>query len=178
MQNNKAAFLANGTGVIDASWYDKSSNPKVKERISAGGVVVRVARDATLMVALARHHNEPDYVLPKGGVDKEESFLEAAEREIAEEAGFKRLRYLSTLATLERFNYRKTRWSITHYFLFLTDEIEVTPSESERHAPPHWYPLEAVPKLFWPEQSHLIASAQKQIYRQVAHYQQHHLAIS
>lgn len=167
-------IIAMGTGKIDASWYDNNAKGKTRERISAGGVVVRL-KDADIMLALARYRHESDYVLPKGGVDKAEGFLEAAEREIEEEAGFSQLRYLASLDTLQRFNYRKTRWSITHYFLFITEEVKVKPTEKKRHARPHWYSLEDFPNLFWPEQTKLIHDSKALIERHVANYRQHYL---
>ncbi len=148
------------SGLIDKTWYQKPEN--VPERINAGGVVVRVA-EGKCLVALARDKGQPDYILPKGGVDAGESLLEGACREIEEEAGFKHLHYIKKLAVCERFNFVKTRWLITHYFLFFTDEIDVMPSESERHAKPHWFLLDDLPSLFWPEQRDLLETHHEDI---------------
>lgn len=139
--------------MIDESWYKKPK--KIKERTSAGGIIMR-KEGKKLLIALARDKEQPDYILPKGGVDKGETLLQAAKREIEEEAGFKKLKKIEKLAVLGRLNYSKTRWITTHYFLFQTNEVDVKPTETERHAKPHWFLLDELPTLFWPEQKTLI----------------------
>ncbi|MCA9837822.1 MAG: NUDIX hydrolase [Trueperaceae bacterium] len=139
--------------LIDESWYQKPEG--IKKRTSSGGVIIR-REDERVLLALARHKGYTGYVLPKGGVDKGESLLEAAQREIEEEAGFSDLELLADLGVLERLSFSKTRWIKTHYYLFLTRQINPQPTETERHVEPHWFDLETLPTMFWPEQQSLI----------------------
>jgi len=81
--------------MIDQTWYEQPDN--IKERISAGGVVVRRAENGTLLVALVRERDFLDYVLPKGGVEPGETLEQAARREIEEEASLHELQLLGKL---------------------------------------------------------------------------------
>ena len=58
----------------------------MRDRVAAGGVVVRHEAGRTL-VALTREADpqQPDFVIPKGGVDQGEDVLTAARREIMED---------------------------------------------------------------------------------------------
>ena len=139
---------------IDKSWYKKPK--KANLRTSAGGVIVRASKKH-IWVALAKGIRQPDYILPKGGVEKGETLEQAARREIKEEAGFRELYLLASLGSLERFTYDKRYWVTTHYFLFLTTEKHVQPTEEKRHTKPDWFKLNDLPKnFFWPEQQKLV----------------------
>ena len=67
---------------IDETWYCRL--PAAKERIAAGGVVLR-QEDQCVYLALAREADIPPFVLPKGEVEPGESLEAAARREIREE---------------------------------------------------------------------------------------------
>jgi ADP-ribose pyrophosphatase YjhB (NUDIX family) len=148
---------------IDESWYRKPDG-KIKTRTSAGGVIARREGDRWL-IALAREGDYEEFVLPKGGVETGESIEDAARREIAEEAGFTDLRFVAKLGTLERLNFRKTRWMTTHVFLFITEQTKGTPTHVERHPnPPRWFDVEALPEnIFWPCQKELLLSRRAEI---------------
>ena len=148
--------------IIDHTWYTRSDDAPLA--VSAGGVIVRVEQDRVL-VALAQQRAVPGYVLPKGNIDPGESLEQAARREIAEETGFTNLTLLDDLGIRERYNRAKTRWKRTRYFLFLTQQIDATPLESDRHGPPAWFPLDALPSIAWPEQLKLIESRRDDIAR-------------
>ena len=148
--------------IIDETWYTRSDDSPLA--VSAGGVIVRVEQGRVL-VALAQQRSVPGYVLPKGNVDPGESLEEAARREIAEETGFTSLTLLGDLGIRERYNRAKTRWKRTRYFLFLTQQVDATPLESDRHGSPVWFPLDALPSIAWPEQLKLIESQRDDIAR-------------
>jgi 8-oxo-dGTP pyrophosphatase MutT (NUDIX family) len=133
--------------VIDSRWYQRP--PGMRERIAAGGVVVRPTA-ARPLVALTRPRGVSDFLLPKGGVDKEEDLEQAARREIAEEAGIVRLKCLQSLGTRSRLSFNKSRWTTTHYFLFQTDQVGPGPTQGDRYAPA-WFPIDALPAMLWPE---------------------------
>ena len=69
--------------------------PKISE--SAGGVVLN-PRGEVLIV----NQNSDSWSLPKGHLDKGESALEAAQREIYEESGVQKLELVKKLGTYER----------------------------------------------------------------------------
>jgi len=149
------------SSIIDDSWYKKPK--KIKLRTSAGGVIVRLEKKK-IWVALSRDAKQPDYILPKGRVEKGETLEQTARREITEEAGFKKLKLLADFGSLQRLTYSKKYWVTSHYFLFLTKEVDVKPTESDRHAKPHWYKLDDLPdNFFWPEQRRLIVNNKKRI---------------
>lgn len=145
---------------IDESWYVKPEG--APERTSAGGIVARV-RDGRVYIALTREKGLSGYVIPKGGVEPGESLVEAAHREIREEAGLSRLKLLEKLGVRERWDVHKKRWIVAHYFLFVTDEDFQEPTDRANHYDPGWFPLDELPALFWPEQRELIEAHRERI---------------
>ena len=146
--------------MIDESWYKRP--PGVSDRISAGGVVARIT-DGQIYVALVGELGFTERVLPKGGVESGESLEEAACREIEEEAGLFSLALIQKLGIRERLSYDRTCWITTHYFLFVTEQVEGTPTDIEHHYELAWYPVEALPAIFWPEQRELIETNRDRI---------------
>jgi 8-oxo-dGTP pyrophosphatase MutT (NUDIX family) len=141
-------------------WYYKKPL-NVKHRTGAGGVVARVD-GGRILIALIRDRGDHEYVLPKGGVDLGETLEQAAVREIAEEAGFRRLKLLGELGVGERLGAKKAVWQQTHYFLFLTDETEGKPTD-RRDWEVHWHDLDRLPELYWQEQERLIETNRERI---------------
>tara|TARA_Y100000588_G_scaffold285483_1_gene303218 strand:+ start:2943 stop:3425 length:483 start_codon:yes stop_codon:yes gene_type:complete len=139
--------------VIDDTYYVRPEG--VPEAEAAGGVVTRM-EGGTILIAAAHEKDLHDPVLPKGHVDPGEDIETAARREIAEEVGVQDLVLLDKLDALERLNFARTEWKITHYYLYLTREAEVVPLESDVHASMSWVPLEPTPAFFWPEQRRLV----------------------
>jgi ADP-ribose pyrophosphatase YjhB (NUDIX family) len=137
---------------VDATWYERP--PGVRERHSAGGVVVR-EEEGSVLAALAREGNWPSYVLPKGGIKRGEDAETAARREIAEEIGLTELELIAPLGTRERCGYNKKTWVITHFFLFATAQEMGVPLDPKHHGM-WWYPLDELPPMLWPEQRALI----------------------
>jgi 8-oxo-dGTP pyrophosphatase MutT (NUDIX family) len=150
---------------IDESWYVKPEG--IPERTSAGGVVTRV-RDGRVYIALTREKGLSAYVIPKGGVEPGETLLEAALREIREEAGLSALRLITKLGVRERLDVHKERWIVAHYFLFVTDRDFEEPADRANHYDPGWFPLDDLPELFWPEQRELLEMNREKIRRLVA----------
>ena len=161
---------------IDDRWYTRP--PGVPAHDSAGGIVVRLG-DAGVEVALVCEGPHSAFVLPKGHVEAGESLEQAARREIAEEAGIRNLTLLAEMGVRERLDFERASWKRTHYFLFAASGVvgRLDPS------PVRWFPLHALPPMFWPEQRALLeqervrietlltkAAVQAQFGRQARHY--------
>lgn len=154
---------------IDASYYIKPKN--ILERPSAGGVIVRKEHNTTLIALVSEPHYS-DYLLPKGGVEKGEDLQTAARREIQEEAGLTQLKLITYLGKTEHLSLHKKNWGVTHFFLFITDQIEGTPTDRKGHSyKTEWFPLDALPKMFWPDQKQFIVENQKKIEELLTHYE-------
>jgi ADP-ribose pyrophosphatase YjhB (NUDIX family) len=100
--------------VIDDTWYRRL--PAAKERIAAGGIVLRQG-DRRVYVALVREADVPPFVLPKGEVEPGETLEAAARREIREQVGLSDLQLMSKLGVLERLSYNKIYWTQTRMAL-------------------------------------------------------------
>jgi 8-oxo-dGTP pyrophosphatase MutT (NUDIX family) len=151
-------------------WYYKKPD-NVKHRIGAGGVVARIEKAKTL-IALIRDRGDHEYVLPKGGVKYGETVELAAIREIKEEAGFRDLKLLGELGIGERLGGKKAVWQKTHYFLFITEEIEGKPTD-RRDWEVAWFDLQKLPQLYWREQEEIIVSNVEKIFRLVSGAEPH-----
>lgn len=113
-------------------------------------------RGGRVEVALAREGDFSGYVLPKGGVKKGELLVQAARREIAEEAGLRGLTLVEYLGWRERLNFARTRWMTVHYFLFRWEGEGGVPSDARHPHPAEWFALDALPEMMWPEQAQLL----------------------
>jgi 8-oxo-dGTP pyrophosphatase MutT (NUDIX family) len=150
--------------VIDDSWYVRP--PNIPLRTSAGGVVVR-AEHGEPLIALAHEKGYRGPVLPKGGVEPGEDFLQAARREIEEEAGLHQLVLVAPLGSLERLTHDKQKWVTTHFFLFTTEQRTGTPTDHQHHLQePIWRRLDQLDDMFWPCQRRLVLSHAELIRRQ------------
>jgi ADP-ribose pyrophosphatase YjhB (NUDIX family) len=139
--------------MIDASWYTRPEG--VEESVAAGGVVARMS-DSQILIAVAKETSYDTAVLPKGHVESGEEIEVAARREIGEEVGVEDLELLTKLDVKERLDFDKTEWKLTHYYLYRTHQVDVTPLETDVHTEMAWVPIDPVPELFWPEQVELI----------------------
>lgn len=147
---------------IDDSWYIRPETG-VKDRTSAGGIIIREDAEGRSWIALTRGEGAASgYILPKGGVDPGESIEEAARREIEEEAGFSDLTLIEPLGSCSRLSYDRRRWITTHYFLFTTEETDPRPTDTNYDYVTDWFPLdEDLPEMFWPEQQELVEAFQQ-----------------
>jgi 8-oxo-dGTP diphosphatase len=93
---------------------------------SAGGVV---CRDGHVVVC---SQEGLSWSLPKGRVEKGETVLAAAEREIYEESGVKQLQLIKELPIYERSGLGNPNSRIVmHFFLFYTEQQELQPIDPE-----------------------------------------------
>ena len=138
---------------IDHSWYVRP--PGVSEQVSCGGVIARKDGGAVL-IALIGEHGMPEHVLPKGHLEPGENLEQAARREIAEEAGITDLLLVEKIGVKERLDFQKRAWKVTHYFLFTTSQSVCVPTDPKHQYSVGWFPIDALPPMFWPEQRDLI----------------------
>lgn len=146
---------------IDESWYVRPEG--FGERVSAGGVVARIEQ-GNILVALVEEKDVPGYVIPKGGQDPGETIEETALREIEEESGLTEVEKIADLAVLERQSEKKVLWSINHYALYVTEQVSGTIKDTEHHMGMAWFPVDALPEMFWPDERRMIEQNRKRIY--------------
>lgn len=107
---------------------------------SAGGVIVNEEHTKILLL----RDKTGNLSFPKGLIEPGEERVRAAEREIGEEVGIKRLRLLGALNPIEYF-YKwegQLRKKTVYYFLFAGDENETpTPQLEEGITEVKWFPL-------------------------------------
>jgi len=141
--------------VIDESWYERIDG--LRDRTGSGGVVTRLDAEAVL-VALVKEVELGDagYVIPKGGVEAEESIDAAALREIAEETGLCDLTLIGHLGVLARQSFRRNCWQTSHYGLYVTTQIEGEITDPANYGLA-WWPLRSLPPMIWRDERQLIA---------------------
>ncbi len=114
---------------------------------SAGGVVVN-AEGRVLVVS----QHGTSWSLPKGHLEEGESPLDAARREIREEAGVSRLEFVRALGSYTRHRLGRdggedpSELKTIHLFLFRTDEAELAPIDAD-NPEARWVEREAVAGL-------------------------------
>ena len=146
---------------IDSTWYKKPNTP-IPQRLTAGGIVARKDGNS-IYIALIIEGRFTEFSLPKGGVKEGEELLDAAKREIHEEAGLSRLQLHGYLGKRERLNITKRRWITVHYFLFTTDQKSGTPTDQEKNHELEWFSIDRLPPMLWPEQKRLIVRNRERI---------------
>lgn len=114
---------------------------------SAGAVVVSPdpARPFTLLLEQVRSSGERQVVAPKGRIEANESPLLAAIREVGEEAGLHRVRYVAHLGQQPyQFTDHDQVAAIktVDWFLFAADDTAVAVSEAEGFRAARWLPLD------------------------------------
>ena len=100
-----------------------------------------------------------------------ETVEEAMPREIEEEAGLTELVKIQDMAALERLNVKKTLRSVNHYGLFLTQQVSGTILDAEHHFDFGWFPLDALPEMFWPDERQLLTRERLSMYAAVIAHQ-------
>jgi len=110
---------------------------------SAGGVVVRKEGN-TYLVALERDMglDRGEYwFIPKGHMDTGETLEQTARREIHEEVGIADCQLVQFLTKTERKAYIGDEWKNMYYFLYTTDQIELSPIATDKKHEARWVDL-------------------------------------
>ena len=117
---------------------------KAKQTRTAGGVVVGPSGHILIVNQRGRK-----WSLPKGGVEKNESDLDAAKREIGEESGVDDLQLLGDLGSYKRYRMEKdgsddkSEHKTIVIFLFRTAQKELAPRDPD-NPEARWVPREEV----------------------------------
>ena len=99
---------------------------------TAGGVVLNINNQVMVV-----SQNGNSWSLPKGHVDPGEDARQAAEREIEEESGVKRLTYIKDLGSYQRHKIGidggedASELKTINIFLYKTDEMELNPIDPD-----------------------------------------------
>lgn len=102
------------------------------------------------MLVVSQH--DTSWSLPKGHVEVGEDALEAAKREIREESGITKLKYIKELGSYQRYKIGKdgaedtSEFKTITFFLFSTDEESIQPIDPENPRA-RWVPIENVEDL-------------------------------
>lgn len=112
---------------------------KSKRTISAGGVVLNTKRQVLVV-----NQRGNSWSLPKGHLDPGEQLLDAARREIHEEAGVADVELVHYLGSYERYRIGKaggedrTEAKELHFFLFTSNQQRLVPVDAEHHPEARW----------------------------------------
>lgn len=118
----------------------------VRRTFSGGGVVLNKGG----LVAIVNQRGRA-WSLPKGHAEKGESILDAAKREIYEETGLKRLKFIKELGTYERLKLSSENkddneeLKVITIFLFTTPQ-EIFHSHDKENPKAKWVPIDEVEK--------------------------------
>jgi 8-oxo-dGTP pyrophosphatase MutT (NUDIX family) len=133
--------------------YSKINAPK--RATSAGGVIVK-KEENTYFVLLLRDTNFPEWYLAKGHVEAGETLEQAALREVQEEAGLHHVKIHKLLGSYERFVKKANEQKTIYYYLMSPTQEEIPSSPDKPSVELKWFALEHLPKMFLPEQKHVI----------------------
>lgn len=119
----------------------------IKYTLTAGGIVLN--NDGQVLVV---NQNGNSWSLPKGHIDKDESELEAAVREIYEESGIRNLKFVKDFGSYERYRIGldgeddKSELKKIYMFLFRTKETNLKPIDPT-NPEAKWVDIEKVTEL-------------------------------
>lgn len=135
------AFNLPSLEVVIPNRIDMQNPPLVgKVTVERKNVHAIVRNPKTEKYLLLKWHAHPWITFPMGGIEKGESALEAAKREVEEETGYTNLKYVKTLGGVVRAEYfaahkDENRVAYTQAIMFdLLDESKVTISKEETNS--------------------------------------------
>ena len=118
---------------------------------SAGGVIFKVRTDDQVEILVIRDSHD-NWAFPKGRIEKGETPIQAARREIAEEVGLTELILVRPLGSTEF--WFVDRWEqpgqkvhkyIQHYLFSAAADADAVASQEERIQEIRWIPLVTLP---------------------------------
>ncbi len=120
----------------------------MKYEVSAGGVIVY--HSPRILYILLLKDRKGSWTFPKGLIENREKLEDTAQREIAEEVGIRKLKYIMQLTSVE-YMYRwegSLRKKTVHYFLFeVPRKVKATPQREEGILEARWFSFEKAVEL-------------------------------
>ncbi|MCC6742548.1 MAG: NUDIX domain-containing protein [Acidobacteria bacterium] len=138
---------------------------RVKGRQSCGGILISNLEDPRVLLLFKEKPGFTAWKLPKGGLEDGESRRQAARREVAEEAGIRRVRVLGKVGMIQYFKQGKKgrrREKTVDLFLMLSrdGECNIAPRKGESFVACAWLTFEeAIARVTQPEARGSIARA-------------------
>lgn len=135
------------------------------EEVSAGGICLKVEGGIPYVAAIARRNRagEIEWCLPKGHIEPGETAIDAAEREVAEEAGVtgKVIRHLCSIDYWFSSTNTRIHKTVHHYLLdYLSGEVTVEHDPDHEAEAAAWIPLRrALDKLAYPNERRVVQVA-------------------
>ncbi len=120
---------------------------RVREEISAGGVVVRIDDGRPLYLLIRDSYR--NWGFPKGHLEEGETADAAAMREVEEETGLSGLRLRGAIETIDwyfRFRGRLIH-KVCHFYLMETESAVTSPQRAEGITACRWEPFERAASL-------------------------------
>jgi len=137
----------------------------MKQIQQAGGIVMSQKEQVAIITSKTNRQT-----FPKGSVEKGETVLEAAQREIYEETGLTNLQLRDELGSIIRPGFTKDNLETPsvmkhiHMFFFVTDETTLKPVETDVLGA-RWVPLDALEEtLSWPEEASFFAQQRAKLH--------------
>ena len=128
---------------------------------AAGAVPIKRSADNELLICLVHRPLYDDWTLPKGKLEHGESDLEAAVREVAEEAGLTG-RILGSQTQKTSYVDHRGRAKIVTYFLMAVEKEDFAPNEEVDSC--EWLsPLEAIRRLTYDRDAEIVSSLLEQL---------------
>lgn len=115
---------------------------RAREEVSAGGVVVRQVEGTHLFLVIRDSYR--NWGFPKGHLEKEETPVQAALREVQEETGLPDLRWVGDLGNIDwHFRFRgRLIHKLCHYFLLESATEATIPQRDEGITACRWAPFD------------------------------------
>jgi len=136
---------------------------QMKKQVSSGGIIFK-KEDGKLEVALITRRNRTIWCLPKGKVEKSESFEEAAKRELREETGLegelvKKIGYIHYFYSVKE---EQIRFSKTVYFYLFRYKSGNTQDHDDEVDAVEWFDIDtAINKLSYKSEKETLVKAKK-----------------
>lgn len=139
---------------------------KLEREFSSGGIVIKVRNSKIKILLIKDPYGK--WTWPKGKIDKGETSLDTAKREIEEETGLKNIQTVSKIGQTNYFYTRRKRliYKTVFLYLFKFTGREALSIQKEEIADGRWFsPEEALAKVGYKGAKELLAKA-IEVYRQ------------
>lgn len=139
-----------GTVYREIGEPDKDSSKNNLLKITCAGGIVYRQDDKNIKIALILDRFNY-WTLPKGEIEENENTETAAEREIAEEIGIKKIELKGTAGKVQYYaapsEIKPASIKTVHYFVFKTEEENLIPSSSPGVLDAKWFDIEEIKDL-------------------------------